>query len=595
MNAQQARRFLDRIVGYKVSPFLWTSLERGLSAGRVQSVALLLVCQREEEIAKFVVKEWWSLDAIFFKDSQDDSFSARLFRIDNEKFDIDNQKLADEYVKEAKAGDYIVSDVVKKAKKKSPPKPFITSTLQQKASYRLNFPAAKTMSVAQQLYEGIDVGQGPQGLISYMRTDSIRISDEARQACHQYIENHYGEKYVGKASVKPVKKKKTDVKVQDAHEAIRPTDVTLSPDKIKSHLDSQQLGLYTMIWEQFVRSQMAVAQLQETAIFIESGRFTFKATGTIVEFDGHLKLQGEASSIEQEDKKKKDVVNEEKESDKRLPALEKGDAVQLHELVGVQHFTKPPARYSDATLIKALEEYGIGRPSTYAPTIKTLLQREYVEHIKKRFHPTEKGVRLNQFLSENFSDLFNVNFTAKMEGDLDEIASGKVLWKTILSNFYASLEKKLSQAKELVDQKRNTVEKTDRTCDLCKASVVIRNGRYGKYYACEKYPSDCKFTQNLEDTDESVEEKCEKCGSDMRIRRGRFGKFLACSGYPKCKNARSIVEKSGQTCPEDGCSGELIKKRNKKGNAFWGCSAYPDCKYITNELSQEQTEEEVTK
>lgn len=587
VNAQQARRILDRIVGYKVSPFLWGSISRGLSAGRVQSVALLLICLREKEIEDFVTTEWWSIDAIFAEDqSKGASFKSKLFHIEDKKFEIGCEEEAYKVLEEAKQQNYLLDKIEKKNKKSTPPKPFTTSTLQQKSAYRLRFSSAQTMRIAQQLYEGVKVQSGEaQGLITYMRTDSTRISEDAVIEVRSFISSEYGEKYCGQTK-KMTKNKKTASNVQDAHECIRPTDVFLTPKDLKPFLDADQYKLYSLIWQQFVRSQMAHALLEETSFFIRGGRFTFKTTGTIVSFDGHLKLQGDRSSIEKEDKasSKNDEFDE-----GFLPNLSEGISVFQKEMDANQHFTKPPARYSDATLVKALEEYGIGRPSTYAPTIKTILDREYVEKIKQRFHSTDLGKQVNSVLSDYFSDIVNVNFTAEMETNLDSISQGHLDWKELLRSFYDSLKKTLGLAEGRLQERRQTVEETDRTCELCSAPVVIRNGRYGRYYSCSKYP-DCNYSQDLEEEKEETNEVCDKCGQPMKIKKGRFGKFLACSDYPTCKNAKSIVEDSGVSCPESDCEGTLVKKRSKKG-VFWGCSSYPKCRHITSNLPQKKEEE----
>ena len=567
-DAQQARRVLDRLVGYQVSPILWDKVRRGLSAGRVQSVAVRLVCERERAIKAFVPKEYWSITVEFAKLGDRQGFSAKLIKKDGKKFEINTKKETDKVLAELKKADYVVSSVEKKERKRNPLPPFITSKLQQDASRKLSFSAKKTMSVAQKLYEGIDVGgDGPVGLITYMRTDSTRVSSDALDWARSYIGKEYGEAYL---PAKPnfYKSKKG---AQDAHEAIRPTYAENPPKKIEKHLTKDQFRLYELIWNRFIASQMKPAIFDQTKVLIDAGAYTFNATGSILKFAGFTAVYTVATDTEDE-------------KDKQMPDLKKAEGLKSETITPLQHFTQPPPRFSEATLVKELEENGIGRPSTYAATLSTIVDREYALLENRAFHATELGLVVTDLLVENFPEIFNVEFTAHMEEELDRIADGELKWTGAMKEFYGPFKESLDKAKTEMKNVKTEEVPTDIKCEACGKLMVIKWGRKGKFLACPGYP-DCKNTKDFATDDagkisvvERVEEECgtcPNCSKPMVVKSGRFGRFLACTGYPDCKTTKPY--KTDIKCDEDGCDGMLVEKRTRKGRTFYGCSNYPDC------------------
>lgn len=564
VDAQQARRVLDRLVGYKLSPFLWKKVARGLSAGRVQSVAVRLIIEREREIQAFIEEEYWSIEADFKKNNAGE-FHAKLYKVGGKTLDklaVKSEEEAKEILNNLEKAKYQVADVNKKENKKNPLPPFRTSTLQQEANRRLGFSAKQTMMIAQQLYEGIKLGsQGPVGLITYMRTDSLNLSDKFLSEARDFIKNGFGAKY---SLASPRRFKTTSKGAQEAHEAIRPAEVTHQPSDIKEHLTSQQFRLYDLIWRRAVASQMAQAVVANTTIDVKNDKtdYLFRTTGQVVKFDGFLKVYFSSA---------KDVI---------LPDLDKDEEVELLKLDPLQHFTQPPARYNDATLVKTLEEKGIGRPSTYAPTIGTIITRGYVVRDEKRLKPAEIAFLVNDLLVEHFPQIVDYDFTAKMENDLDNIADGKIKWQPLVANFYKPFEENLKKKEEEIKKKDLVEEETDKICDKCDKPMVIKMGRFGKFLACTGWP-DCKNTKQLNsvgeiEEPEKLDEKCPTCGQPMIWKHGRFGKFIACSDYPKCKTTKKILKTIGIKCPE--CDGEMVERRGKRG-PFYGCSKYPDCKF----------------
>jgi DNA topoisomerase-1 len=603
VNAQQARRLLDRIVGYQVSPLLWDKVRRGLSAGRVQSVAVRLVVEREREIEAFVPTEYWSLVANLSA-SLPPAFDARLYKVGDRTvkttaFDrepkaseihIKNEADAARMLEELRGTTYTVSHVATREKKRNPVPPFITSKLQQEASRKLRFPARKTMRVAQRLYEGVELGaEGAVGLITYMRTDSTRVADSALQESRDYVLNEFGADYLP-ASPNFYKSKKG---AQDAHEAIRPTAVARTPEVVAAYLNKDEAALYKLIWQRFVASQMMPALFDQTTIDIHAcgDAYTFRATGSVLKFDGFLKVY-------EEGKDEKDEEDEERGLS--LPRVHRGDVLALNELRPNQSFTEPPPRYSEATLVKALEEKGIGRPSTYAQIMTVIQDREYVEKTGDRFRPTDLGFIVNDLLVESFDDLFNVRYTASLEEQLDEIEEGRVEWRDALRGFYKKFTKDLEIARRHMKDVKRHEELTDEECEKCGSRMAIKFGRFGRFLACTNYP-ECRNTRDLKrpaepapaepsegdgDADSLENEVCEQCGRPMALRRGRFGQFLACTGYPECKTTRKITKagKAAQpdqvldeTCPR--CSSNLVAKYGRFGE-FVACSNYPKCKYI---------------
>jgi DNA topoisomerase-1 len=575
VNAQQARRILDRLVGYKISPLLWKTVYKGLSAGRVQSVALRIICEREEQVANFVPKEYWSITALL-ETGNKESFSAKLEKIDGKSFEIPSQNEAETICSDVREQKFLVGKVSQDKKKRNPYPPYITSTLQQDAARRLSFSPKKTMQIAQQLYEGVELGDMESaGLITYMRTDSFRVAEVARQAASELIGKIFGEEYL------PTKPRvyKSRKSAQEAHEAIRPTYVDYQPDEIKKFLTKDQFRLYQLIWNRFVASQMSSALFNCTSVEIEAGRYLFKATATQLIFDGFLRVYQEV---------KEDNPDEAEEG--KLPALKENETLNLLELVPKQHFTKPPPRFSEATLIKELEENGIGRPSTYAQIVSTIKQRKYVESKSRKLFPTELGKTVNKILVENFPHIFEVKFTAVMEEELDKIEEGKEKWVKVLNDFYTPFRLNLEEVeKNKKNIRKLTQQKTDETCEKCGSPMIIRWGRNGKFLACSAFP-DCKNTKSLPGDENGMilsDEKCELCGAPMMIKVSRYGKFLSCSRYPDCKFTRPFS--IGISCPEDGCDGSLIERRTKRGRIFFGCSNYPKCRFATWDKPVNQT------
>ena len=521
VNAQQARRVLDRLVGYKLSPFLWKKVRPGLSAGRVQSVAVRLIADREQEIRRFVQEEYWTIDASLLAENSKKAFPSRLHSKAGQKIEIKNKEAADSILAELKQQNFIVSAVKKGVRQKSPAPPFTTSTLQQEASRKLGFQAYRTMKAAQELYEGVDIaGMGAVGLITYMRTDSLRISAEAQQAATAYIEQRYGKEYCPPSP----RVYKTKSSAQDAHEAIRPSLPELIPEKVKDSLTNDQYKLYKLIWERFIASQMANQVLDTVSVNIQAGDYLFKSSGSTVKFMGFTVLYEEGK-------------DEEEEKEVSLPELHENDLLRVQKLEGNQHFTQPPVRYTEATLIKALEEKGIGRPSTYAPTISTIMQRNYVEREGKQLHPTILGEVTTELMEEHFPEIVDVEFTAGMEENLDKVEDGQIPWKQTVSDFYDGFDQLLTKAEKEMEGQRVRIP------------------------------------------DEETNEVCDKCGRPMVIKHGRYGKFLACSGYPECKNTKKIVKETSALCPL--CGGRVLEKKSAKGKIYFGCENNPNCSFMT--------------
>lgn len=568
VDAQQARRILDRLVGYELSPFLWKKVVKGLSAGRVQSVAVRLVVEREKEIQEFKSEEYWTIEADF-KIKNNDIFTAKLFRIDGnvlDKLELKNKEQVDKIIAALSKENYKIFEVKKQEKKKTPGAPFITSTLQQEANNKLGFSSKKTMMIAQQLYEGIGIGEGKAtGLITYMRTDSVNLSEKFLSEAKIFIEKEFGKKY---ALSSPRRYKTKQKLAQEAHEAIRPTDINHTPGTIKEYLNKDQNKLYDLIWRRAVATQMAEGIIDNTTIITGTSdkKYEFSSSGNIIVFEGFLKIYP--------DKVKESI----------LPDLKEGADVELKELNPAEHFTEPPARYSDATLVKVLEKYGIGRPSTYAPTINTILMRGYVEREGKFLKPREIAFIVIDLLKKHFSQIVDYEFTAKIEDSFDEIAEGKLNWRKMIEDFYDPFKDNLKEKeKEVKKEDLGVEERTDEKCDKCGAPMVIKLGRFGKFLACSKFP-DCKNTKQINEKTHKPEEipkeneKCDKCGSPMVIKSGRFGAFLACSAYPDCKNIKSLNKGTGVKCPECG-KGDIVEKKTKRGKTFYACNQYPKCKF----------------
>lgn len=574
--AQQARRILDRLVGYKISPMLWKVIRRGLSAGRVQSVALKLIVERQREIDNFKPEEYWQIKARL-KGSSDSEFEAMLTEKNNEKIKIKTKEESENIINELKTQDFIVTEVIKKERIRKALPPFITSTLQQEASRKFKYTAQKTMMIAQQLYEGIDIkGEGQIGLITYMRTDSLRVSSDAQKSTLEFIRTKYGEKYVPDTP-NFYKSKKS---AQDAHEAIRPTSINREPEKIKDSLTPEQYKIYSLIYKRFLASQMTPAIYDDTKVKIAAGIYGFSATGSILKFDGFLKVYDIIVENE-ENKEDSDIEKKENGKQKNLPELYKGEKLILLELINTQHFTQPPPFYTDASLVKILEEKDIGRPSTYAPIIATLIYRKYVIRENGKFIPTELGILVNDILEKHFPEIINVEFTAKMEDNLDAVEEGMVEWHQLLKDFYTEFEKTLEKAKPFMeDIKKNLEGETGEKCELCGGKMIVKWGRHGKFISCENYPK-CKNAKSLNPEkreEEKIDEKCPKCGSDLVVKFGPFGKFIACSKYPECKYTKNVINKIGIQCPE--CGGDIIERTTKKRRKFYGCSNYPKCKFM---------------
>lgn len=558
VDAQQARRVLDRLVGYKLSPWLWRQVYRGLSAGRVQSVATRLICEREEEIRAFVPVEYWSIEAMY-KTEKNESFKAKLTQIDGKDAELHNGEETDTAVKGIEGKEAEVTAVTKSRKQRKTKPPYTTSTMQQDAVNKLNFSSKKTMMLAQNLYEGVEIpGHGHVGLITYMRTDSTRISDEMIKQVRPYISETYGEDYL---PAKPNVFSKSK-EAQDAHEAIRPTSLSFPPSALSGILSRDQLRLYTLIWNRFIASQMAPQIQQSTSATLQCGIYTLKATGVHVLFDGFTIMQPS---------KKKDS----EESD-FLPPLKKGDIVKNTKVNGEQHFTAPPPRYTEASLIKTLEEKGIGRPSTYAPILDTIQKRRYVTKENKQFVPTEVGFKVTELLKKYFEGIINVDFTANLENWLDKIAEGKATYKKVMTDFYKVFEAELQSANvEAEKDKKENQEVSDVTCEKCGAKMIVKMGRYGKYLACPNYPN-CKNIKpySLAEGPEEVSDvKCDACGTFMVYRTGPYGRYLKC---PSCGANKAIVIDTGIVCPK--ChEGHMVQRRSHRGRIFYGCSRYPKC------------------
>ncbi|MFQ7738535.1 MAG: type I DNA topoisomerase [Emergencia timonensis] len=538
VDAQQARRVLDRLVGYQISPLLWRKVRKGLSAGRVQSAALKIICDREKEIKDFDPKEYWTITAEFKKGKK---FSAKLMEYKKKKLVVENKEQNDKILAELNTGSYSVTALNQKERMKKPFAPFTTSSMQQEASTKLNFNTKKTMLIAQQLYEGVEIkGQGTVGLIKYLRTDSVRISEEAKAAAADFINEKYGKEYLGK-NVYSNKKKD----IQDAHEAIRPSNISLEPEAIKDSLSNDQFKLYRLIWCRFMASQMTAAKFDNLQVEIENGDYTFKTTGSKLLFDGYQRVY-------------KSSMDEDK--DKILPALEKGELLDLIGLGGEQNFTQPPARYTEASLVKELEEKNIGRPSTYAPIVGTLSERKYVTREKKSLVPTELGFLVTGLMEEYFKEIVDVNFTAGMEDKLDDVEIKDLEWKKIIRDFYGPFEKELEVADHAIEKVTVEDQPTGETCELCGKPMVLKTGRFGEFIACSGYP-ECKNTKPIVKT---IDVKCPKCGKDIVARKSKKGKlFYGCSGYPDCDQSYwyKPVDKK---CPK--CGALLIEKKTKAGN-----------------------------
>jgi len=556
-NAQQTRRILDRLVGYRISPLLWEKIGRGLSAGRVQSVALRLICEREKEIKDFNPEEFWKLTA-HLKASNPPEFQAGLYKIGGRKKKIRTGKEAENIVTELKKLPFELKDIKIKEKKKNPQAPYITSTLQQD-SFRVNlFPVKKTMMVAQKLYEGINIGdKGLVGLITYMRTDSFRVSNDAIKSCRKFIKDGYSAEYLpGKSRIYKNKKK-----AQDAHEAIRPTSFDLPPEKVKTFINKEQYRLYTMIWNRFIASQMNPALIEETVFDIQAGKYQFQVKGEVIKFDGFMAA----------------YPRKNKEG-KILPKALPGEELKLLKLEPEQKFTQPPPRYTEGSLVKELEARGIGRPSTYVPIISTLLNRDYVVQEKGKFIPLELGIFVTDYLINNFPDLMKFEFTAQLEDKLDKISEGEEEWVAYLGSCNALLEKNLNAAEKTESVKAKGIPLEDE-CPKCEKKLVIKSGRYGRFKACSGYP-DCTFKQSIGKKEaKPVDEKCPKCGSQMVLRRGKYGPFVACSNYPSCKYIKKEKKDTGISCPE--CDGTIVQKKTRKGKLFFGCSNFPKCKFAS--------------
>lgn len=556
VDAQQARRVLDRIVGYMVSPVLWKTIHRGLSAGRVQSVALRLICEREDDIESFVPREFWTVDATFVN-SAGEEFGARLEKIDGKKAKIEDGDVAHGIVRDLKDKTFTVTRLDKKERKVNPLPPFITSTLQRDAANRLRFSSKKTMMIAQQLYEGLEVRGENVGLITYMRTDSIRIAEEALDEARLHITESLGKEFLPKSA----RRYRASKGAQDAHEAIRPTSVAMTPDQLRQYLARDQLRLYELIWRRFVACQMTQARYEKTTVHVESERYLFKAEGSVSVFPGWTSVYP--------------AVWEELSE---IPALSEGERLSVASLAANQRFTKPHARYTEATLIKELESKGIGRPSTYATIVDTLKKRKYAQLDKRRFTPTELGRTVWNLLADGFPDIFDVEFTARMETDLDKVETGEDDWVTVVRDFYDPFKTRLEEVQGRVKElKQALVRETDKRCEKCGGVMIEKWGRHGRFLACSGYPK-CKFTMPLED--EKLPEfdvKCPKCGAPMVVKHGPFGKFLGCSRYPECRSTAPLP--TGIPCPEESCTGMLVQRRTKRGKIFYGCSAYPQCGY----------------
>jgi len=583
VNSQQARRLLDRIVGYKLSPFLWKTVRSGLSAGRVQSVATRIIVEREAEIRAFVPKEFWTVEADLVT-AEGKAFTSKFYGLaaDSSKLELNCKSDADAVLAEATVNPFVVRDVKKGQKFKNPSPPFITSTLQQEASRKLNFQSQRTMKVAQELYEGINLGSefgGVQGLITYMRTDSLRVADEARAAAKEYITERFGDKYYPENP--RIYKAKSGA--QDAHEAIRPARAAIEPQKIKSRLTSDQYRLYKLIWDRFIASQMASAELSTVQVDITCGKYLFRSSGYTVKFPGYMAVYEESTD------------DGDKEKSTRLPQITEGSTLGVDSVKPEQHFTEPPARYTEASLIKFMEEKGIGRPSTYSTIITLIVSRGYVKRQGKTLHPTPLGEVTTKLICEKFPDVADYQFTAMMENKLDSIEDGKYTMNEVLSSFYDGFKRELDHAFESVskDDIELPVEETNIICDKCGAKMIVKEGRFGKFAACPNYP-ECKNTKPLTKDGTATEpakkaetgQKCEKCGSDLVLRTGRYGSFYACSAYPTCKFTKQITKPLGVKCPD--CGSDIVTKFGKSRTMFYSCEKYPECKFSSWDMPTEK-------
>ncbi len=576
VNAQQARRILDRLVGYKLSPLLWRKVRKGLSAGRVQSVAVRLICEREEQIKAFKPQEYWDIIAQLETEAKV-VVPAKLISKDDKPLGvrpkekgkiISSEAEAKKILQDLEGAEYSVKEVKKKEQKRNPSPPFITSTLQQEASRKLGFSAKRTMVIAQKLYEGAEIkGEDRVGLITYMRTDSVRIAEEAENAVRKYIQDVFGKEFLPPTAQRYRKKKQA----QDAHEAIRPTSVLRHPEKVKDSLKPDELKLYELIWKRFVACQMNPAVFDQTSVdILASGNYIFRATGSVLKFEGFIKVYLESVDDEEQEEGIKGT----------LPELSEKEKLALIELIPAQHSTQPPPRYNEASLVKELEKRGIGRPSTYAPIISTVQDRGYVEKEGKALKPTEIGGVTNGLLVKHFPRIMDIKFTAHMEDDLDDIVAKKMEWVEALKEFYEPFAKALAKAEVKMEKVKKEI-KTKEKCPDCGKMLVIRESRYGSFMACSGYPN-CKFTKPLKEEKIDLPEgqqNCDKCGKAMVLKHSRYGSFLACSGYPKCKNIKPILKKIGVPCQK--CDGELVERKTRRGKLFYGCSNYPKCDFAT--------------
>jgi DNA topoisomerase-1 len=586
VDAQQARRVQDRLMGYQLSPLLWKKVRRGLSAGRVQSITVRLVCEREAEIRAFRPEEYWSITALL-EGAQPPPFEARLFKWRGEKVRIaagDEARRIVEALSASGGARYAVARIETKEKRRNPVPPFITSTLQQEAARKLGFTAKKTMTLAQMLYEGVELGkEGPVGLITYMRTDSTRVADEAVQEARAFIRDQYGPEYLPEQPPRYASGKSA----QEAHEAIRPTAVARSPEAVKPHLERDLFRLYQIIWSRFMASQMRPALIDATTVEIAAsasgGEAIFRATGNVIKFPGFMRAYTEGK----DETPAAPEAEPSEEEERRLPPLREGESLTLQRLTPKQHFTQPPPRYSEASLVKALEEQGIGRPSTYAAILSTIQERKYAQKVEKALHPTDLGCLVNDLLVTHFPSVVNVEFTARMEEELDKIEEGALPWVTAVRDFYQPFHESLEKARVEMRNVKAEVIPTEHVCEKCGRPMVIRWGRNGSFLACSGYP-ECKNTKEyVKDAEGAVrileakttEEACPACGRPMVIKNGRFGRFLACSGYPECKQVKPFT--IGIACPEPGCGGQITEKRSKRGKIFYSCTRYPECKFAS--------------
>jgi DNA topoisomerase I len=594
-DSQQARRILDRLVGYQISPILWRKVRRGLSAGRVQSVAVRLVVEREREIQAFVPEEYWSLEADLAAQLPPE-FRARAIKVDGQKADLKDGDRTNAIVRGLEGATWVVATVEKKERRRNPPPPFTTAKLQQEAANRLGFTAKKTMTLAQRLYEGVELGEeGSVGLITYMRTDSVRLSNEAVAAVRDFVAGKYGKDHLPE---EPNVYKTKQKSAQEAHEAVRPTSLEWTPERTESYFEAMgerdMFRLYELIWNRFVACQMVPAVYDQTTADIAAARVTFRATGSILKFPGYLAVYGaqrpedEAGALPEPAADGEPAVEEKKNQERLLPPLEAGMELELLKLLPEQHFTQPPPRFNESSLIKEMEERGIGRPSTYAAILSTIQEKTYVEKIERNFKPTELGLLVTDELVRAFPREMDVAFTAGMEEKLDEIEDGSAQWQAVLTDFYTGFKEDLEKAEVTMrDVKRQEIA-TELACEKCGKPMVIKWGRMGEFLACSGYP-DCRNTMNFKRAEDGsiepvkeeeipTDEKCDKCGAPMLVKRGRFGRFLACSKYPECKNSKPIS--IGVTCPK-GCGGYISERRSKRGKTFYGCSSYPKCDFVS--------------